>query len=230
MAGDKLSKTAVAERALRIGDEHGLEAVTIRRLAQELGVTPMALYWHFKNKEELLLGIADHALSTVRADRDADDPWQKQVRAMVEALLAVMRKHPSLPDLLAMVEKSRTASFTRASNDALMLLTRAGFTVRQGYWIASYLMHGVIGLLQMQPEGPPHASPEETAEWRRQRRLELVCLPPDQFPMMVEFGETYADTPDQEAYFAFGVDLLMAAVEKMAETAEGPAGASPTGP
>ncbi|MFF5080364.1 TetR/AcrR family transcriptional regulator [Actinoplanes sp. NPDC000266] len=227
MAGEKLSRTAVAERALQIGDEHGLEAVTIRRLAQELGVTPMALYWHFKNKEELLLGIADHALSTVRADREADDPWPKQVRAMVEALLSVMRKHPILPDLLALVEKSRTASFSRASNDALMLLTRAGFTVQEGYWISSYLMHGVIGLLQAQPEGPPHAGPEETAEWRRRRRMELVCLPTDQFPMLVQFGETYAEAADPERYFAFGVDLLMAAVEKMAE---GPAGASPTGP
>lgn len=216
----------MAERALQIGDEHGLEAVTIRRLAQELGVTPMALYWHFKNKEELLLGISDYALSTVRADRGAADPWQKQVRAMVEALLAVMRKHPVLPDLLASVEKSRTASFTRASNDALTLLTSAGFTVQQGYWIASYLLHGVIGLLLAQPEGPPHGTPEEIAEWRRQRRVELVCLPSDQFPMLVKFGETYASDPDPESYFAFGVDLLMSAVEGMANR---PAGASPAG-
>ncbi|MEV4345320.1 TetR family transcriptional regulator [Actinoplanes sp. NPDC049596] len=227
MAAEKLSRTTVAERALRIGDEHGLEAVTVRRLAQELGVTPMALYWHFKNKEELLLGIADYALSTVRADRGAGDSWQKQVRAMVEALLAVNRSHPVLPDLLASVDKSRTASFTRATNDALMLLTQAGFTVQQSYWVASYLMHGVIGLLKDQPESPPQADPEEVAEWRRRRRLELVCLPPDQFPMLVKFGETYADEPDPETYFAFGVDLLMAAVERMAE---GPAGASPTGP
>src|SRR5690348_12640763 len=53
VAGEKLSKAAVAERALRLGDEEGVEAVTIRRLAQELGVTPMALYWHFKNKDDL---------------------------------------------------------------------------------------------------------------------------------------------------------------------------------
>src|SRR4051812_103308 len=83
VATERLSKAAVAERALRLGDEEGLDAVTIRRLAQELGVTPMALYWHFKNKDELLLGIVDHALSAVRADRAASDPWPKQLRAMV---------------------------------------------------------------------------------------------------------------------------------------------------
>src|SRR3954471_4164168 len=100
VAGERLSKTAVAERALRLGDKEGLEAVTIRRLAQELGVTPMALYWHFKNKDELLVGIVDHALSTVRADRAVADPWPKQLRAMVEALIRAMREHPALADLM----------------------------------------------------------------------------------------------------------------------------------
>jgi TetR/AcrR family tetracycline transcriptional repressor len=227
VAGEKLSKAAVAERALQLGDEGGLEAVTIRRLAQELGVTPMALYWHFKNKDELLLGICDYALSTVRADRGAGDPWQKQVRAMVEALLVVLRKHAVLPELLSSVEKSRTASFTRATNDALMLLTSAGFTVEQSYWVATYLMNGVIGLVQGQPDGPQQAGPEGVAEWRRQRRIELECLPADQFPMLVKFGATYAGDPDPESYFIFGVDLLMAGVEAMAN---GPAGAPPTGP
>src|SRR5689334_25387975 len=87
VAEERLSKATVAERALRLADEEGLEAVTIRRLAQELGVTPMALYWHFKSKDELLLGIVDHSLSGVRADRTAGDPWQKQLRAMVEAVV-----------------------------------------------------------------------------------------------------------------------------------------------
>src|SRR5215510_841202 len=82
VVGEKLTRATVAERALQIGDAEGLEAVTIRRLAQELGVTPMALYWHFKNKDELLLGITDHALSDVKATRDPKDPWQRQLRAM----------------------------------------------------------------------------------------------------------------------------------------------------
>ena len=206
----------MAEQALRLGDEHGLEAVTIRRLAQELGVTPMALYWHFKNKDELLYGIADHALSTVRADRDAGDPWPRQLRAMLEALVDVMRRHPVLPDLLNAVEKTRLGSFTRASDDALALLGEAGFDVQEGWWIATHLMHGAIGLVAGQPDNPPQLPPERAAEWRRQRRVELECLPADQFPMLVRFGETYAHQPDPERYFSFGVDLLMAGVEATA--------------
>jgi AcrR family transcriptional regulator len=206
----------VAERALRLGDEAGVEAVTIRRLAQELGVTPMALYWHFKNKEELLLGIVDHALATVRADRTAGDPWQKQLRAMVAALLVVMREHPSLPDLMHAADKTKGESFTRATDDALALLTEAGFGIGEAYWIASYLLHGAIGLVHAQPDCPVNVPAVEAAEWRRQRRLELERLPAERFPMMVAFAGTYADAPDLDRYYAFGLDLLMAAVEATA--------------
>jgi AcrR family transcriptional regulator len=216
VAGERLSKSAVAERALRLGDEEGIEAVTIRRLAQELGVTPMALYWHFKNKDELLLGIVDHALSGVTARRDPAAPWPKQIRAMVEALVAVMRAHPSLSGLLFSVEKSRSASFNQATDDALRLLAQAGFDIEESFWVATYLLHGAIGLIAGEPACPAVLPADQAAEWRRQKRLELQRLPADRFPMLVAFADTFGREPDPERYFAFGIDLLMAAVEAKA--------------
>ena len=49
----------MTERALKLADADGLDALTIRKLAQHLGVTPMALYWHFRSKEDLLEGVAE---------------------------------------------------------------------------------------------------------------------------------------------------------------------------
>jgi TetR/AcrR family transcriptional regulator, tetracycline repressor protein len=218
VATEKLSKSAVAERALRLGDEEGLEAVTIRRLAQALGVTPMALYWHFKNKDELMLGIVDHVLDGVRADRADTDPWEIQLRAMVESLVTVMRAHPILADLLHSVEKDEAASFSRATDDALTLLTRAGFGIQEAFWVASYLLHGAIGLVAGQPDCPTIVPAEDVAEWRRQKRLKMERLPADQFPMLVAFAGTYNDEPDPERYFAFGIDLLMAGVSAVAHS------------
>jgi TetR/AcrR family transcriptional regulator, tetracycline repressor protein len=216
VATEKLSKAAVAERALQLGDEEGLEAVTIRRLAQLLGVTPMALYWHFKNKDELLVGVVDHVLTEVRADRAATDPWQRQLRAMAEALVTVMRQHPVLPDLLHAIEKSNANSFSRATDDALGLLARGGFTVQEGYWVASYLLHAAIGLVAAQPDCPAIVPADQVEEWRRQKRLKMEQLPADKFPMLVAFAATYKEEPDPERYFQFGIDLLMAGVEAIA--------------
>jgi AcrR family transcriptional regulator len=216
VANDRLSRTTVAEHAVKLADAEGLDAVTIRRLAQELGVTPMALYWHFKNKDELLLGIADHMLAGVKATREPGDPWLGQLRAMVEALIGVMREHPSLADLLQGVDKQQAASFTRATNDALELLTRGGFDLDEGYWIASYLLHGSIALVATQPGCPTTMTPAQAAEWRRQKRLTLEKLPPDEFGMLVAFARTLESEPDVERYFRFGVDLLMSGVAAIA--------------
>ncbi|GAA2892738.1 hypothetical protein Acy02nite_40020 [Actinoplanes cyaneus] len=213
---ERLSRATVAERALRLADEEGVDAITIRRLAKELGVTPMALYWHFKNKDELLLGIVDHVLTDVRADRSAGDPWQKQLRAIVETVVGVMRAHPSLPDLLHSTDKTQTPSFTRATNDTLALLADAGFDVEEAYWIAMYLLTGSMGLVASQPDCPANVPAEQAEEWRRQKRIQMECLPADRFPMMIEFAKTYRRAPDVERYYVFGIDLLMSAVETMA--------------
>jgi TetR/AcrR family transcriptional regulator, tetracycline repressor protein len=206
----------VAERALRLGDEEGVEAVTIRRLAQELGVTPMALYWHFKNKEELISGVVDHAFAQVRADRTDDQPWAEQLRAMVTSLVTVMRRHPSVPALMRSVDKTLGQSFSLATEDALRLLTTAGFDVEQAYWVATYALNAAIGLVQGNPVCPVTVGPDEVKEWRRQKRLAMESLPADRFPMVVEFAHTYTRAPDTEHYYSFGIDLLMSGVTTVA--------------
>ncbi|HWS35657.1 MAG TPA: TetR family transcriptional regulator [Actinoplanes sp.] len=216
MTTDRLTKTAVADRALRLADDEGLEAVTVRRLAKELGVTPMALYWHFKNKDELLLGMVDHVLTDVRAGSAADDGWQKRLRRVVEIVFDVMRAHPWLPTLLFSVDKFQVESFQRATNDTLALLAEAGFTVEESYWVAMHLLNGCIGAVSSQPGCPPHLPAGEQPEWRRQKRLLLESMPMDRFPMMIELAGTYRDDPDMDRYYAFCTDLMVSAVETMA--------------
>src|ERR1700722_1452703 len=79
----RLSKAAVVERGLALADAEGLEAVTIRRLASDLGVTPMALYWHFKTKDELLSGLADSIWAESDVDLDQSAGWADQLRGLL---------------------------------------------------------------------------------------------------------------------------------------------------
>ena len=57
------------DRALDVADREGLPAVSIRRIAQDFDVTPMALYWHVKNKDELLAAMGDRVLDVVDLPR-----------------------------------------------------------------------------------------------------------------------------------------------------------------
>ncbi|WP_066934386.1 TetR family transcriptional regulator [Microtetraspora fusca] len=229
MGSEKLSRESLVERAVLLADAEGLEAVTVRRLAQELGVTPMALYWHVKNKEQLLSSLADHLLREVTPEFDPGAAWNVRMRAMVEALVRLMRRHRFLPALFGMVTKGDVKSFSRATDTALDLLRQAGFTLQEGYLISTYLLHGAMTLVDQEPCVPPSVPPKEAAEWRRQRRLSLESLPADEYPCIVEYARTLEEV-DVERYYAFGLDLLVGGVEAMAAsrseegTAVSPAG------
>ncbi|WP_157530575.1 TetR/AcrR family transcriptional regulator [Microtetraspora niveoalba] len=215
MGSEKLTRETLVERAVLLADAEGLEAVTVRRLAQELGVTPMALYWHVKNKEQLLNCLADHLLKEVTPEFDRGAPWNVRVRAMVEALIRLMRRHRFLPALFAMIGKGEVESFSRATETALGLLRQAGFSLQEGYLISTYLLHGAMTLVDQEPCVPPTVPPEEADEWRRQKRLALESLPADQYPCIIEYAQTLGEV-DVEGYYALGLDLLLGGVETLA--------------
>src|SRR3954449_4981099 len=81
-----LSRDVIVERALTVMDADGPDAVTIRRIAHELGVTPMALYWHVANKDELLAAMGDALLAGVTLPPPTG-PWHVQLRAVVDVLI-----------------------------------------------------------------------------------------------------------------------------------------------
>ncbi|MEU8251941.1 TetR family transcriptional regulator [Nonomuraea sp. NPDC048916] len=215
MAPEKLTRQAVIERALKIADTDGLPAVTVRRLAAELGVTPTALYWHVKNKNELFSALADHLLTALVADMDPSRPWHQRLRAMITTLVEQTRAHPYLSTLLPTIDKSAAEGYQRVTDTALGLLTEAGFTLQQADHVATYLLLGATTMVSCQPGGVG-GDEKETAELRRQHRLDLERLPPGRYPHLAAFATTLSTPPDIDAYYSFGIDLLLSAVKTTA--------------
>src|ERR687894_2395692 len=123
-----LTPRTVVEVALTLAEAEGLEALTIRRLAKELGVTPMALYWHFRSKDELLDGMAARIFEEVDLSVvDASATWQEQLRALLGSMLGVLRAHPSTAILLSTRTSSSEGSL-RATEVVLDVLGRGGFS------------------------------------------------------------------------------------------------------
>ena len=141
----KLSKAAVVQRGLALADAEGLDAVTVRRLAAELGVTPMALYWHFRNKDELLAGLADSVWAEIDVNVDATDAWPDQLRMLLTSLVRVLRTHPSASALLMEGEKRTSEAAQVAIETALAVLHRGGFDAKYAAEIArSALFSGIM--------------------------------------------------------------------------------------
>ena len=212
-AAAKLSKAAVVERALALADELGLEALTIRRLAQELGVTPMALYWHFRSKEELLAGLGDRVWSEIDVDIDPAADWPAQLRGLLESLVAMLRAHPSASQLLlAGREDAQRGLDHRPPRRPWPCCGAAGSTPSRPARSPAARMWTGLTLVMSEPGYDPAGTPEERTEAMRQSRIRLAMLPPDRFPCVVEAAGPLTACDDPDFHYQFGIDLFIAGV------------------
>jgi AcrR family transcriptional regulator len=224
----RLSKAAVVDRALALSDAEGLDALTIRRLATELGVTPMALYWHFRSKEELLAGLAERVWAEIDTDVDEAADWPQQLRGLLESLLHVLRKHPSAPTLLLSGEKLNSEAALVATETTLRVLRRAGFGPERAAAIARSGLWTALMLVMSEPGFEPGMTEADRAETQRRNRVRLALLPPDRYPHVVEAAVPLTECADPDLHYQFGVDTFIAGVQAVARGADGPR--HPVGP
>ena len=215
----RLSKKTVVDRGLALADASGLDGLTIRRLAQDLRVTPMALYWHFRSKEELLVALADRVWSEIAADIDPAQPWPRQLRGLLESLVRVLRNHPCASQLLMETEK-QSESFLRLTEITLGVLRGAGFDPRHAAEIARNALFTGQMLVMSEPAAKPGMTAEEVAEHLRRDRVRLAMLPADRYPNVIKCADALTACDDPEFHYRFGIDLFIAGVEAVAAASQ----------
>lgn len=189
---DQLSREAVVRRALEIADTEGLEAVSIRRVAGELGVTPMALYWHVANKDELLAAMGDSLYDDLVVDVDPAAPWDEGLRTLLDWVLAAVRRHPGavslVPARILMNDKGRIVT-----EQALELLHRAGYDQTAALAVAQQLLVTVVALVAQGEDAQRIGlTSEEWDQCKRDKRAALLALPPQRYPHLVACAENDA--------------------------------------
>jgi AcrR family transcriptional regulator len=202
-----LSRAAIVERALTVMDADGPDAVTIRRIAQELGVTPMALYWHVANKDELLAAMGDALIANV-ALPPATGPWHVQLRGVVDDLIANLSRHPAaaqlvFPRMLVTEPGLRITEFT------LALLEGAGFPRKQAADLARMGLQTAMMLVTQLPGAESQAAAEERDRLQAEKRAHVESLPEQLYPHVRAAAVDLTDCDDEGAYYDFGVDLYI---------------------
>jgi len=210
----RLTKSAVVDHALKLADAVGLESLTIRKLATDLGVTPMALYWHFRSKDELLTGLVERVWTEIDLDVDRAAPWPDQLRALFESLIAVLRTHPAAPKLLLEFDKQTEASL-RPTELTLEILRSAGFDPEHAAGIARHALWTGI-MLVMSEAGAELLSPEERERGQRKKQITFATLPTATYPQLVECAVAMTSSDDPEFHYELGVSLFVAGVEAIA--------------
>jgi TetR/AcrR family tetracycline transcriptional repressor len=218
----KLDREAVIDAALALADEEGLDSVSFRRLAEQFAVTPMALYWHFADKEALLAALADRlwvqaadmlSASLERLSSSDDDGWG-QLRLTVIALVEAMRPHPAVAELVPtrVVECEAGRDVTELT---LGFLAQQGFDPSQASDLGRFVLSSAVMLVTTQAgiEIPGH---DERAEVQRRKRIALASLPPDRYPHITASAAYLTDCESPEAYLTRGLDAIIAGVRAQA--------------
>jgi AcrR family transcriptional regulator len=125
----RIDRAAVLRASLAIADEHGLGAVTMSAVAEQLGVTAMALYRHVANKADLLDGLVE-SLLTEFALPDAALPWNERLAAIGHAVRATALRHPDVFALLLRLPAGTPAA-KRVRDEIYTALREAGLPEAQ---------------------------------------------------------------------------------------------------
>jgi AcrR family transcriptional regulator len=207
----RLTRDAIVESALALADVEGLEAVTIRRLAQENGVTPMAMYWHFNDKDALLDGLADHLIAGVKLPEHGTGTWHEQLKEILQAFLDAIRPHPALSGLL-LRRMLVTEPGLALADRVLGLLREAGFPAERAAEVGTFLMCSVITLATADPADGPRTGGEEFEDAVRQKRALLEALPPTRYPNVIAAAPFLLACRSEDDYYALNLDLLVQGV------------------
>jgi AcrR family transcriptional regulator len=137
-----LSRERIFEAAKAIADDDGLDALTIRRLASDLDVSPTAIYWHVRTRDELLRGVHDITLQGVVVDVDANADWRERVAAVCRAERNMMVAHPFM---FALAQQFPGRGATRTLNVMMTAARDAGYDAEEALQIARLFGTYAIG-------------------------------------------------------------------------------------
>jgi AcrR family transcriptional regulator len=201
----RLTRERVVRAALLLADSGGLDALTMRRLGEELGVEAMSLYKHVANKEDLLDGMVDLVFAEIELPVD-DTDWRTAMRARAVSARAALTRHPWATALM----QSRTApgSATLRHHDTVIgTLRRAGFPVVLTAHAFSAIDAYVYGFA-LQERSLPFETAEQAEEVGRQM---FARMTPGEFPHLTELTVEHILRPgyDYGDEFEYGLDLVL---------------------
>ena len=139
-----LSRDAIVAAGLRIADDDGLERASLRRIADELGVTPMALYRHVAGKDDLLDAMADRLYDELELPSAGGD-WWEELAGLARSTRRALLRHASAVALFS--RPIRGEHGARLADALLGALRRAGFGAREAAELHEQLTQMVFGLI-----------------------------------------------------------------------------------
>jgi AcrR family transcriptional regulator len=209
-----LSEARVLDAAMRLADRIGIEKLTIRRLADELGVTPMAIYRYVPSKEAIVDGMVEAVFTEIDLPPVEDD-WKTAMRRRCVSLHEVLLRHPWAPPLMES-RPSPGPALLHHHDAVLGCLRRGGLPLAWAAHAYAVLDSYVYGYA-MQEANLPFGGDHEIGDLAD---AILSAIPAEKYPYLREFTADHALQPGYRFgnSFEVGLDLLLEGISTAAAT------------
>jgi AcrR family transcriptional regulator len=210
-----LSRERILRVALDLADRHGIAALSMRKLGQELGVDAMLLYRHVANKDDLLDAMVDLVFGEIGLPPSGAD-WKSTMRQRAMSARAALSRHPWA--IGRMESRRRPGPASLRHHDAVLgCLREGGFSVQAAAHAYSILDSYIYGFT-LNEQSLPLDTSEEVAEMGTDILREF---PANAYPNLAEFIGEHAMKPGYSFgdEFEYGLDLILDGLEKVRDTA-----------
>jgi AcrR family transcriptional regulator len=217
-----LTRAAIIEAAMRILDREGIDGLSMRRVAEELGTGQASIYWHVRNKAELLQLLYERATEEVVLPEPDPSRWAEQLEDFAAQLRTINRRHRDIARIsLGRIPSGPTIA--RITEWLFQLMTPVGVPDRVvayfcdllGLYVGAFTFEESLGLAS--PTGED-LTPDESLAMLRDY---MLSLPADHFPHVHRASGHLFDS-DIEARFDFGVDIIVRGLRSYATAGPAP--------
>jgi AcrR family transcriptional regulator len=209
-----LTRERVLGAAVALADRGGIESLSMRKLAQELGVEAMSLYHHVANKDDILDGLVDVVFGEIDLPT-GEDGWRAAMRRRAISAREALRRHPWATGLMESRPTPGAANL-RHHDAVLGVLRGAGFSLELAAHAYSLLDSYIYGFA-LQEASLPFSTPEEAAEVAQAIMAEF---PAAEYPHLTEIAVDHVLQPgyDYGHEYLFGLDLILDGLERALAT------------
>ncbi|MEU8527430.1 MULTISPECIES: TetR/AcrR family transcriptional regulator [Streptomyces] len=204
-----LSPRSIVDACLELLDADGADALTFRRIGARLGADPTALYRHFRNKDDLLLAVADRLLEVSLEGFEPAEDWRETLRGLFLRVRTVYLSHPRAA-VLATVRITRRPAEMRVIEMILAALARAGFPPEQAVPHYRALVDFMLSWSCMDATYAsldPAARAGDESAWTGA----YAAVPAATHPHIAAAAPYLAEVED-DANFHFALDLMLTAI------------------
>jgi AcrR family transcriptional regulator len=204
-----LSRERIVQGALTLLDREGLDAFSMRRLAEELGVGTMTIYGYFRSKDELLDAVVDRGgqrIAQLVSEPESGGSWKARLRELMMGLRRSLLEHPGIVELRYKRPLLSPGALT-VTEAGMRILREAGFSNRDAGRAYRILFVYTFGFCAFGP-GPG-------SETDRDRSVEaLSALPVDRYPHLVEAAREASESMADQTLYEVGLDALLDCLER----------------